>query len=308
MGKEKAKTRKGKAYLARVTEGVRVEPPKRLLLMKGPKASAVITDVLTDLHMMHKPHSHKLRHNNQIRPFSDQSSVEFLTRKNECGLFAIGSHSKKRPHNLTVGRIYNNSVLDMYEFGISQYVSFEELSKGFHSYAEGDLPLLVFLGDAFQVDILHQKLANFFVDFFGGIRVDAVNLMGLSRVIVISALRPATYDGKPVLRFRQYRTILLKSGMSTPITELQLIGPSMELTLGRVEEADKQVWRQAIQQPKEVTQGKTKNIEQSVYGKMGRVHKESQDTQSIQTRKIKALKRERSEKRFEARKRQQIDA
>ena len=36
---------------------------------------------------------------NEIRPFEDINSLEFLSQKNDCSLFMVGSHSKKRPHH-----------------------------------------------------------------------------------------------------------------------------------------------------------------------------------------------------------------
>ena len=39
-----------------------------------------------------------------MRPFEDQTSLEFMSQKNDASLFAFGSHSKKRPHNLVFGK------------------------------------------------------------------------------------------------------------------------------------------------------------------------------------------------------------
>ena len=42
------------------------------------------------------------RRNPNALPFDDASSLEFLMQKNNCGMFAVASHSKKRPDNLTL--------------------------------------------------------------------------------------------------------------------------------------------------------------------------------------------------------------
>ena len=43
------------------------------------------------------------RRNPNALPFdADASSLEFLMQKNNCGMFAVASHSKKRPDNLTL--------------------------------------------------------------------------------------------------------------------------------------------------------------------------------------------------------------
>lgn len=45
-----------------------------------------------------------LNRKNEIRPFEDVSSLEFLLDKNDCALFAVGTHNKKRPLNLILVR------------------------------------------------------------------------------------------------------------------------------------------------------------------------------------------------------------
>jgi hypothetical protein len=62
---------------------------------------------------MKKPDSISFSRPNKTLPFEDQSSVEFLCQRNDCSLFAFGSHSKKRPHNLILGRCYDFQVLHM---------------------------------------------------------------------------------------------------------------------------------------------------------------------------------------------------
>jgi hypothetical protein len=39
---------------------------------------------------------------NEILPFEDANSIEFLCGKNDTSLFALGNHTKKRPHNLVL--------------------------------------------------------------------------------------------------------------------------------------------------------------------------------------------------------------
>ena len=53
-------------------------------------------------HNLQSPHAKMLsRRNPNVLPFDDASSLEFLMQKNNCGMFAVASHSKKRPDNLT---------------------------------------------------------------------------------------------------------------------------------------------------------------------------------------------------------------
>ena len=66
---------------------------------------------------------------NDIRPFEDINSLEFFSKKNDCSLFMVGSHSKKRPQNLIMGRFFNYQLLDMVEFGVLDYKSMESFKS-----------------------------------------------------------------------------------------------------------------------------------------------------------------------------------
>lgn len=81
-----------------------VEGPKQLLVLKGPTSSAILNELMTDLRMIKAPEAKALTRKNDIRPFEDVSSLEFLCEKNECPAFLYASHSKKRPHNLVLVR------------------------------------------------------------------------------------------------------------------------------------------------------------------------------------------------------------
>ena len=72
-----------------------------------------------------KPNGKLLTKKNDIRPFEDINSLEFFSNKNDCSLFMVGSHSKKRPQNLILGRFFNYQLLDMVELGVLDYKSIE---------------------------------------------------------------------------------------------------------------------------------------------------------------------------------------
>ena len=55
--------------------------------------------------LLKKPCSKALSGRNASTPFDNESSIEFLCSKNDCGLFTFGSHSKKRPHNIVMVRV-----------------------------------------------------------------------------------------------------------------------------------------------------------------------------------------------------------
>ena len=60
-----------------------------------------------------------LRRHNAVHPFEDATPMEFLSQKNDASLFAFGTHSKKRPHNLVFGRLFDHHILDMVETGVA---------------------------------------------------------------------------------------------------------------------------------------------------------------------------------------------
>ena len=88
--------------MTKLTEGEIVEHKKNILFLKGTHSSQTLTDVMKDLNMLSKPHNKMMNKKNEILPFEDPSSLEFLASKNECGLFTFASHSKKRPNNLVI--------------------------------------------------------------------------------------------------------------------------------------------------------------------------------------------------------------
>jgi len=63
---------------------------------------------------------------NEIHPFEDASSLEFFSEKQDASLFVVGTHSKKRPNNLTFARMFEHKLLDMVEVGVTNYKSCSE--------------------------------------------------------------------------------------------------------------------------------------------------------------------------------------
>ena len=50
------------------------------------------------------------RKNAEVRPFEagGEGALEHFSRKTDAALFALGSSSKKRPHNLVLGRFHDH--------------------------------------------------------------------------------------------------------------------------------------------------------------------------------------------------------
>ena len=87
--------------------------PKNLLVLRGPSASASVLAALRNFAQLKKPFVKLLSRTNDVRPFDDVSSLEFLGDKNGCQTFVYASHNKKRPHNLIFVRDGDASVMAM---------------------------------------------------------------------------------------------------------------------------------------------------------------------------------------------------
>ncbi|TNN85438.1 Ribosome production factor 2 [Liparis tanakae] len=254
----KPKTKRAKRFLDSRAPKL-IEDVKTAMIMKGGNSSLTVTQALKDIYSLKKPNAVMYKKKNITRPFEDSTSLEFFSKKSDCSLFLFGSHNKKRPHNLVFGRLFDFHVLDMVELGIEKYVSLSELKNS--KCPEGTKPMLVFAGEAFDLDNEHRRLKSLFIDFFRGPTVSAVRLAGLEHVLHFTAVEGKIY-------MRSYRCLLKKSGCRTPRIELEEIGPSFDLIR------------------------KKKNISRDAFGtKFGRVHMQKQDLSKLQTRKMKGLRK-----------------
>lgn len=282
----KPKTQRGKRALVHKEPKIH-ENNKKCMLVKGGNTSLLVTQVLKELHMLKKPDAVLFRKKNITRPFEDQTSLEFFSDKADASLFVFGSHSKKRPNNLVIGRLFDSHVLDMVEFGVEKFVSMQEVEGP--KCSSGVKPCLIFSGDAFEQDTEYKRVKNLLVDFFRGPVVTNIRLAGLEHVVSVSAI-----DGK--IYIRNFRVLLKKSGSRTPRVELENMGPSLDLVMRRTKLASDDLFSRALKQPKTAKPRKIKNISHDPFGsKLGRIHMQSQDLGKLQTRKVKALKKRKSE-------------
>ncbi|CAB3996792.1 ribosome production factor 2 homolog [Paramuricea clavata] len=279
---KRAKTHKGRRFLE-AREPKLVENTKTTMFIRGGRTSEKVTQALKDLCMLKKPHSVLFRRKNVLRPFEDETSLEFFSKKNDASTFVFGSHSKKRPHNLVFGRFFDGHILDMVELGIEKFASLQEFKT--EKCAAGTKPCLVFVGEVFDSDPEYARLKNLLIDMFRGPNAENVRLQGLEHVIQFTEL-----DGKIFLR--SYRIQLKKSGTRTPRVELEEIGPSLDLVKRRVKLASDDLWKRAVKKPKTLKPKKTKNVSHDSFGsKLANIHMQRQDYSKLQTRKMKGLKR-----------------
>ena len=169
-------------------------------------------------------------------------------------MLQYGSHTKKRPDNLVLGRMYDHHVYDLIEVGIENFKSLLSFSydKKIAPH-EGSKPFICFTGEGFEnvpelkqlkevlTDLFRGEVNYFFfsnlkyiyavdlkeVELFCLQVVDNLNLTGLDRAYICSAVSPTKV-------FLTHCAIKLKkSGTIVPRIELVEVGPSMDLVIRR---------------------------------------------------------------------------
>ena len=203
------------------------------------------------------------RKNDNIHPFEDVASLEFLCQKNDCSLFAVACHSKKRPDNLIIGRLFDNHVLDIVEFGVESVTTIQILAKQYPAAQFkrlGSKPCVIFIGDLWDIREDHRNLRSLLLDFVRGEDVTGVNLASLDHVIVFTAALEKIF-------MRTYTILLKKKGDSTdinrsnaPRSRLVLSAPSMNFVIRRSRWPGNDLWKKAIRQPKAIKPKKRKNV------------------------------------------------
>lgn len=268
-----------------------VEDPKRALFILGGRTNQNIKDILTDLKKLKGTEAVKYtKKNPDVAPFEygGEASLEKYAHNTNCSLFAIGSHTKKRPSNLILGRMYDFRLYDMIEFGVLAYKSIAQCPGAMHAQL-GNKPCFAFVGDGFENEPRLKQSKSLLLDFFRGRQVDALNLMGLDRVILI------THTSANTILFRQYSIALKKSGTKIPRVSMTESGPSLDLEIRRTKEPPGDLEKEAMKQPK-LTRKKEKNVGTDLLeGRVGRIYVPKQDVDTIALNKMKGLKRERRE-------------
>ena len=212
-------------------------------------------------------------------------------------MLVFGSSSKKRPHAITFVRTFAYKVLDMLELYLDPQ-SFRRLSQFKNKKcAVGLKPMLLFAGTPFEnpVSDEYTLVKNFFTDFFKGELADKVDVEGLQYIVSISVRD--TVDGeetKPILHLRVYLIRTKRSGQKLPRVEVEEMGPRMDFRIGRVQEADESMMKEALRKARTSAERPKKNISTDIMGdKMGRIHLGKQDLKELNMRNMKGLKRSR---------------
>lgn len=222
----------------------------------------------------------------------------------------FGTHSKKRPNNVTILRVYDGKLLDMVEMLLLVPADQPQPEPKLQIGVEMK-PLILFAGSQWddtsssERASLFQTLKSMMLDIFQGEEISSIDVAGLQYLLMIAAGESSSSAGdlndpanKPVLHLRWYRIRTMRSNNAKiPRVELDPIGPSFDFRVGRYQEADQAVMKDALKHGRRPHEPRTKkNIETDLIGdKIGRVHLGKQDLSNMQTRKMKGLKRGRGE-------------
>ncbi|KAI1874560.1 hypothetical protein JX265_004768 [Neoarthrinium moseri] len=273
-----------------------IENPKSCLFLRGTTCSQIVQDAITDLYSLRVPLAKKFTKKNAIHPFEDPASLEFFSEKNDASLLVFGSSSKKRPHTLTMIRTFGHKTLDMLELHLDPQ-SHRKIDqfKG-RKFAVGLRPMIVFAGTAFDSPVANEytMAKSFFLDFFKGEGSDKIDVEGLQYIVSISAEEPLGDDDKPAIHLRVYLISTKRSGQKLPRVEVEEMGPRMDFRVGRMQEPDAEMLKEALKKPRTNEERTKKNVTTDSMGdKLGRIHLGRQDLSELQTRKMKGLKRSR---------------
>lgn len=235
--------------------------------------------------MLKAPFAKMMGKKNDIHVFEDENNVEFLTQKNDASLFMVGSSTKKRPNNLIFGRTFDGHILDIMEFGFSHFKGIDAF-KCKSKKAPGSKPCFVFTGDLWESNEMFMKLKNILIDIFRGTIVESVNVKGLDHVIVCTAFNDKVF-------FRSYSVDFKKASDSHPRVELEEMGPRFDLEFRRHKFASADLMKVATKKPKGLAPKKIKNIsrDELTGDKLGRIHIDRPDIYTMQSRRVKALRK-----------------
>lgn len=268
--------------LLRKKEPQLIEGARHTLVLKGHKSSQVVNDVLKNISALQKPYNKVLSRKNDVLPFEDINSLEFLASKNDCSLFALGSHTKRRPHNLILGRLFDGHLLDMFEFGVDSFTAIEEFPGPKKMF--GSKPLMIFQGDQWDLDSQFIRLQNFLLDFFRSDKIDKISLKGVDHVLVCTVS-----DSKVFIR--GYSVSFKKSGTKIPNVHLAEMGPFLDLSVRRTNLGSDDMWKEACRKPKVIKPTKVKNVTSNAFGdKVGQIHMKKQNLDKMGGRRSTALR------------------
>ena len=286
MEDKKPKTHKGKLYLESLLPKL-IEDPKQCLFINTANSSEIMRMILNDLYLLRKDYSKKLNKKEKIENLTNgRDSIEFLCEKNNCSLFTFTSDIKKRPMDITFGFTFNHSILDAFNFEVTNYIPIEYFNNkkiNIDSYMK---PILFFQGELFESEFEYERVKKFFIDYFRLYDVETAIISELKRIIVISI-----DNNDKVIKIRNYQIEgEIKENNLNNINFIE-IGPSLDLKERKFFIGDEELYKKSLKQPRALMDIKKKNIKKNeLLGiKEGVIHMQKQNLNAVSLKKYKKI-------------------
>ena len=286
MEERKALTHKGKLYLESLMPKM-IEEPKQCLFINTQNSTELMRMVLNEFYLMRKDYSKKLTKKEEIvNVVENRDSIEFLCKKNNTTFFALSSHNKKHPMNITLGCLFDFHLLDYFDFEVTNFLPMSYFKTD--TVINSDLkPIIIFQGELFESDFNYDRLKKFFIDFFQLYDKESIIISEMRRIMAISIEK----DEK-IVKIRNYQingNLTSKANLSK--INLIEIGPSFDLKERRFTLGDEVLYKKTLKQPKGIKEAKEKNIEKNkILGeKRGRIHMQKQNLSAVSLKKFKKI-------------------
>jgi len=185
--------------------------------------------------------------------------------------------------NLTLGSLFGNKILDLFEFEVANFIPIEYCSKSIEvdSYMK---PIVIFQGDLFETDFELDRLRKFLLDFFRIKDLEEVDISDLRRVVVISVAEDRE------IKIRNYQATKFNQYNFKDNLDLTETGPSLNLKIRKIQLALEDMYKKSLIQPREIKPRKQKNIEKNMLGeKRARVHLGRQNLNAMATRQFNRI-------------------
>ena len=286
MEERKALTHKGKLYLESLMPKM-IEEPKQCLFINTQNSTELMRMVLNEFYLMRKDYSKKLTKKEEIvNVIENRDSIEFLCKKNNTTFFALSSHNKKHPNNITLGCLFDFHLLDYFDFEVTNFLPMSYFKTD--TVINSDLkPIIIFQGELFESDFNYDRLKKFFIDFFQLYDKESIIISEMRRIMAISIEK----DEK-IVKIRNYQingNLTSKANLSK--INLIEIGPSFDLKERKFTLGDEVLYKKTLKQPKGIKEAKEKNIEKNkILGeKRGRIHMQKQNLSAVSLKKFKKI-------------------
>lgn len=228
------------------------ENTKTALFLRYTTCSEVTKLCMKDFQSLKAPLVQVFDKKNNIHPFQDPASLEFFSEKNDVSLMVFGSTNKKRPHCLTLVRMFSHKVLDMIELMIVPETMRTLKQIKSSKPGVGLKPLISFSGTPFESPTANKyTLArSILLDLFRGENTNSIDAAGLQYMIHFSAGEEVSGEPEPQIHMRCYMIKSKKSGQKLPRVEIEEMGPRVDFRVGRIRAADADMLKEAMRKPR----------------------------------------------------------